>query len=389
MNQHFDVIVVGGGIVGLTAALAMAERHFSVAVIDAGTMQAELSKVDPRVYAINQASQELLQNLNVWQELEQTRISPYRKMYVWDAVSGADIEFDSTLVAKDSLGAIIEESVLKKALLECLFEKEQVSFFPNQQVQAIEVNANEIRLNTEDQSWWAKLLMIADGANSTCRQLLKVALTSWSYHQQALVALVSTEKSHQQTAYQVFNPDGPLAFLPLNNAHQCSIVWSTSPSHVKSLMNLPEQNFNQELTKAFATKLGQVTLQGPRQQFPLTMRHAKQYSGNRWILLGDAAHTIHPLAGLGLNVGLADITSWLACLDNNKNSISSKKLLATYQRQRKHAVWQIIAMMDSLKMLFANPLSPVVAMRGLGLRIANNLKPLKKFFITQAAGKIN
>jgi 2-polyprenylphenol 6-hydroxylase len=388
MSQQFDVLVIGGGVVGLTAALAMALRHFSVAVIDAGQLTTHLVNSDPRVYAINQASQELLQELGVWQLLDKTRISPYQHMYVWDAANGAHIEFDARMIAAENLGMIIEESVLKHALLQALNQqKSHLTLFVKNSVAALTPSADWIEVTGDKRSWQAKLLMVADGGNSPCRQLLNVPLTSWPYHQHALVATVATQKKHQQTAYQVFNDDGPLAFLPLVDEQQCSIVWSTNPTRATQLMTLPPKNFNQELTRAFASKLGDVSVQGKRYQFPLIMRHVKQYTGPRWLLLGDAAHTIHPLAGLGLNVGLADVATWLACLANVDNCLTAKKALNSYQRQRKLAVWQTIAMMDGLKTLFTNPLPPFVALRGFGLRACNMLSPLKRLFIKQATGR--
>lgn len=388
MRQQVDVVVVGGGVVGLTSALGMLQSGFSVAIIDNGTMAVDTTLIDPRVYAINQASQDLLQELGVWGYLDPARLSPYQKMYVWDAKSGGHIEFDARMVISDRLGTIIEESVLKQALLNALsLVKTGLTICANHTVTAINPGNNGVVVTDDKSSWQAQLVMIADGGNSPCRQLLKVPVTSWPYHQHALVALISTEKPHQQTAYQVFNADGPLAFLPLADEKQCSIVWSTTANRAKQLLALDEQAFNQELTKAFAGKLGQVALQGKRYQFPLTMRHVKQYSGMSWLILGDAAHTIHPLAGLGLNVGLADLATWLCCLKQHNNSLLSQSALGSYQRQRKHAVWQIVALMDGLKTLFNNPLLPVATLRGWGLRLCNGLAPLKKIIIEQAAGK--
>ncbi|MBA3535278.1 MAG: UbiH/UbiF/VisC/COQ6 family ubiquinone biosynthesis hydroxylase [Tatlockia sp.] len=387
MSQQFDVAVIGGGIVGLAAALAMVLRGFSVALIDAGSMHVKVTKSDARVYAINQASQDLLQQLGVWQHIDSSRLSPYQYMYVWDAASGAHIEFDARTIAAGLLGTIIEESILKQALLHVLSLQTGLTLFANSKVKQVESTEENIRIFSDDCSWQAQLLMIADGGNSPCRQLLKVPLTSWSYHQEAIVALVNTEKAHQQIAYQVFNADGPLAFLPMVDEKLCSIVWSTNQNHAKELMALSDENFNKELTKAFAAKLGEATVQGKRFQFPLFMRHAQQYRGSRWLLLGDAAHTIHPLAGLGLNVGLADVAAWLTCLEKGSGQLTAKKVLSSYQRQRKHAVWQTIVMMDGLKTLFGNPLSPIVAMRGLGLRLCNNFTPIKRLFIEQAIGK--
>lgn len=386
MNPQFDVLVVGGGIVGLTAALSMAERHYSVAVIDAGALTMDALTQDIRVYAINHASKKLLQQLGAWQNLERHRISPYTNMHVWDAVSRASIDFDSRYIAADYLGVIIEESALKKALLQAVATHSNIQLFPNNKIDDVATGLDFVRISSQDSHWDGQLLMIADGANSPTRDKLKVELTSWSYHHNALVATVHTEKNHQNTAYQVFHPDGPLAFLPLNNPNQCSIVWSTHPDQTQKLMKLQEEEFNEQLMSAFEKKLGQVQLVSQRCHFPLRMRHVTHYVGDRWLLLGDAAHTIHPLAGLGLNLGLADIRSWLDCLDSNNRSFFSNKTLGAYQRERKSDVWKMIMLMDGLKRMFGYRSAPITVLRGLGLNICNGLIPIKRFFIQQAAG---
>ncbi len=386
MSQHFDVLIVGGGIVGLTAALAMAKREYTVALIDHGALKIDSSVTDPRVYAINKASQNLLLDLDVWQHLDSSRVSPYEKMYVWDGVNGAHIDFDSRAIAAPNLGNIIEEPILKQALLQQIFDEPTISLFPHHFVDEVLVLEEEIKLSGQERVWQGRLLMIADGANSPTRKKLNIELTTWPYNQNALVATVATEKEHQHTAYQVFNPDGPLAFLPLSDPNHCSIVWSTEPKKVQSLMALEPEEFNALLTQAFAKRLGQVRLVSARHQFPLQMRHVKQYVGHRWLLLGDAAHTIHPLAGLGLNVGLADVRSWLHCMDSAKDTLVSKKILGAYQRERKNEVWQIIMLMEGFKRLFGYSFSPITAARGLGLSICNSITPLKRLFIQHASG---
>ncbi|MFT4060035.1 MAG: FAD-dependent oxidoreductase [Legionella sp.] len=386
MSVEFDVLIIGGGIVGLSAALAMAQRNYRVAVIDAGSFSIDMSKPDLRVYAINQVSQNLLTRLGAWQNLDAQRIAPYGQMHVWDAQSGARIDFDSRYVAEAYLGTIIEESILKQALLKRVTELSAITLFPNCCVDEIRTETSSVYLSSQAQVWQGQLLMIADGANSPARQKLKVGVTSWPYHQQAIVATVAVEKAHQQAAYQVFNPDGPLAFLPLANASQCSIVWSTDPEHAKKLMTFTDAEFDEVLTKAFACTLGKVNVLSKRHQFPLQMRHVQQYVGGRWLLLGDAAHTIHPLAGLGLNVGLADIETWLECLDASSGTLVSKKVLGRYQRERKQAVWQTIALMEGFKRLFSNSFAPVVTLRGLGLDFCNGFMPIKRLFIQYARG---
>ena len=379
-----DVIVIGAGVVGLSAALAMHQRGFSTLVVDAGDLTA-LPVKNRRVYAINRASQSLLEALGAWDRLKEQSLSYYRHMHIWDASNGACLDFDSRLIAAPFLGAMVDEGLLKQVLLE---EARHVGLqlLSNQTVTRVQTGALGVHVFSEHDQWDARLLSVADGALSKTRAMLGVNLTTWSYHQQAIVATVKTTKPHQATAYQVFNPEGPLAFLPLADEHQCSIVWSTSPQYAQGLMEKTDEAFSVALTKAFASKLGPVELIGARHQFPLHMRHVSAYVGQHWILMGDAAHTIHPLAGLGLNVGLADVSAFCELLDGRAGDLNSPRLLNAYQRSRKHAVWQVIAVMEGLKTLFMNPLPAIAMLRGIGLQWVNRLAFIKRYFIEQAAG---
>lgn len=380
-----SIIVVGGGIVGLSAALAMQQRGYSVTLLDAGKLHVDPSAVSPRVYAINPASQRLFQKLGIWDGLDAARLSPYQHMHVWDAATHAHIDFDARMLATAQLGTIMDESNIRHALLQAI-AKTDIMLCPDSPVVSVQENSNTIEVATEQQFWSAALLIIADGASSSTRELLHVPLTQWSYHQHALVATVLTEKPHQQTAYQVFQADGTLAFLPLADKHQCSIVWSGRSQLTQHRMQQTDEVFNQQLTAAFEHKLGQAELISKRHSFPLHMRHVKQYTGSRWILMGDAAHTIHPLAGWGLNIGLADLMDWLNLLPEQQDRLCAKKTLGTYQRQRKYTVWQAIALMEVLKTLFLTPLRPIITFRGLGLSLCNRLTPLKRLLIEHAAG---
>ncbi|KTC68848.1 2-polyprenyl-6-methoxyphenol hydroxylase [Legionella birminghamensis] len=385
MIEPVDVLVAGGGVVGLTAALAMAKRQYSVALLDAREM-AISEEPDLRVYAVNQASEHLFKTLGIWDAIRQSRHSPYQAMHVWEA-NGAAIDFDSRLIAAEKLGTIIEESVIKNALLKALQQLDNVRCFALTEIRDIAPCADKITVKSKTGCWESQLLIAADGAESPSRKLLHVDLDSWPYHQHALVATVQTALPHQQTAYQIFNSDGPLAFLPLKDSHQCSIVWSTTPARAQQLLGMAEPDFNQQLSLAFQKKLGQVELISKRFQFPLRMRHVKQYSGPHWLLMGDAAHTIHPLAGLGLNVGLEDVAAWLAILDRSGKKIVTRKMMAEYQRARKASVWQTILLMQALKSGFANPLPPLRFLRGVGMRFCNQVTPLKRLFVEHANGE--
>lgn len=385
MTPSFDVIVIGGGVIGLAAAIMMRQQGFKVAVVDAGSMAVDLSTPDLRVYAINSVSQQVLMTLGVWDHLDKTRLSPYQHMHVWDAASKASIDFDARMIGAARLGTFIEESVLKQALLQGLAEHD-IHVYPNHSLSSVQETNDGITIQAQGQLLSAQLLMVADGAQSKTRDLLGVSLTTWPYHHHALVANVETTLPHQGTAYQVFNADGPLAFLPLANPHHSSIVWSTTPTHAQYLCGLSQDDFNLELTSAFAEKLGAVRALSALNTFPLHMRHVTQYSGDHWMLLGDAAHTIHPLAGLGLNIGLEDLSHFRRLLQASKHKPWSNKILAQYHRQRKSDVWKTIAVMQGLKSLFSNPLYPVVALRGFGLNACDKTAWLKRWFIEQANG---
>ena len=387
MTKSTEVLIIGGGVVGLAAAVSMATRGFAVTVLDAGDLDASAVIKNTRVYAINTASQALLTELGVWALLPEEAFSPYQGMHIWDESNQAEIDFHARDLTRSELGFILEESVLKTALLTRAFALPITLVSHARVLKAIEIT-NGMRITIEDENVWeAKLCMIADGANSKMRDLLKVPVTTWSYHHDALVATVHTEKPHQKKAYQVFCADGPLAFLPLKNAHHASIVWSHPPERIKALMALENGAFEAALKKAFSAKLGDVALLTQRIAFPLRMRHVEHYTGTSWMLLGDAAHTIHPLAGLGLNVGLADLTAWLALLDKQKNGVWSRQMLGAYQRERKHAVWLVIGLMQGIKAMFGMSATPVRFVRGMGMRVLNQVSSLKRLLMTYAAGE--
>ncbi|MDF1645623.1 MAG: FAD-dependent oxidoreductase [Legionellaceae bacterium] len=387
LDESVDVLVVGGGVVGLASAVAMASRGFLVTVLDAGLLAASAIKTNTRVYAINTASKVLFEQLGVWALLPDEVLAPYQGMQVWDARNQAEINFNARDLIQRELGFILEEHVLRKALL-TRAEALNITLVSNTCVSDCIETMEGMELGAQNgRKWHTKLCMIADGARSNTRDLLDVSVTSWSYQHDALVATVHTEKPHQAVAYQVFCTDGPLAFLPLKDAHQCSIVWSHPPERIKALMALDTQAFESALTSAFSDKLGAIQLASSRVSFPLRMRHVEQYVGASWMLLGDAAHTIHPLAGLGLNIGLADLNTWLQLLDQQKDGMWSSRVLGAYQRERKHAVWLVIGLMQGIKTIFGLSAMPVNLVRGMGIRVLNQVLPLKRIIMDYAAGK--
>lgn len=382
MHLNFDIVVVGAGISGMSAALAMAQRGHTVALIDKIKIAASHSPLG-RVYALNDASFKLLRDLGTLELIPKHDYNAYTHMDVWVADSQAKLDFNADQVGCTHLGWMIAHDVLHEALFKQIQSHPNLTCFSNTHLKTIQEEEKSISVKDETRSWTSPLLIIADGANSQLIQYLNLPVTAWSYHQHALITVVETELPHKNTAYQIFLPSGPLAFLPLQNPHQCAIVWSTTKE--AALSKLTDDAFNKALTHAFQKRLGEVKRLGPCTHFPLQMRHTQQYSGKHWLLLGDAAHTIHPLAGQGLNLGLADLNCWLTQF-KTYGFERLERALKAYQRDRKYHVWQMILLLESIYGLTTHPTFPLTWMRDISFKVCNDLSFLKRFLIEQARG---
>ena len=369
---------------GLCCGLALHQRGYAVLLFDANELDVVSPNQTSRLYAINLASQHLLQNIGVWDQL-QAQAAPYERMQVWEANSSAQIQFDSRMLARDRLGVMLEEQVLKHALLQKV-RSENIPIHTQWQMDDLQILDDKVILQSQQKSFAARFLLVTDGARSSTRDRLKIPLTSWSYHQHALVANVKVERPHLRTAYQIFCDKGPLAFLPMSDPQHCSIVWSSSVEHIAALQGMPEEAFVRELMQTFECKLGEVTLLSERKSYPLQMQHVQEYAGKRWILLGDAAHTIHPMAGLGLNMGLSDLNALLQIVTKPASGILTPRALRAYQRQRKHELWQMIVLIQGLHKLFLGQYLPTQVLRRFGLQLCDRLPMVKRFLMEQASG---
>ncbi|MHB1946534.1 MAG: UbiH/UbiF/VisC/COQ6 family ubiquinone biosynthesis hydroxylase [Gammaproteobacteria bacterium] len=392
--SHYDIIIIGSGIVGATAALALAKTtSLKIALIDAQQISNEWQpdRHDHRVSAISQASRQIFQNLNVWKKILAKRISAYQDMRVWEGSGNSKIDFNCADVNVSQLGFIIEDSVIRISLYESLREQNNMDLLFPIQLLSLQNQPKQVELRTADnQIFTTKLLIAADGANSWVRDQVNIQLKTWDYEHTAIVATVKTAQAHQATAWQRFLSTGPLAFLPLHDAHTSSIVWSTTPAHAQELLQLDDTNFKTALAAGFAHKLGEITQVSKRYHFPLQMRHAKNYVQNRIALIGDAAHTIHPLAGQGVNMGLLDA----ACLaeviveaNAKQRDFSSLSTLRRYERWRKGDNLAMLAGVEVLKKLFMSDKQPIITLRDFGVNLTNKTAFLKDFFINHALGK--
>ncbi len=392
-NNNYDIVILGAGIVGLTFASLMAQHtNLSIAIIEGKDLPgaASLDGYDLRVSAITRASENIFRHINVWSAIESMRLAPFQHMYVWDELGGGKIEFDSHDVAEKNIGYIIENSVMRSALIQQLKTHPNVSWYCPAEIRAIEINDRAVEIElTEQQQISTALLVGADGARSWLRDELAFATNTRDYQQQALVTTVKTELAHQHTAWQRFLTQGVLAFLPLADRHHCSIVWSTTAEQAEELLAMQDNEFDEQLGFAFDFQLGKVECVAKRVAFPLIERHAKQYVKPRVALIGDAAHTIHPLAGQGVNLGLLDAASLAQVLSETVvkgRDVGGVTCLRRYERWRHGENNVMIQAMAGFKKIFSQQQPMLVWARSFGLNMTNQLKPAKQFFIKRAMG---
>ncbi|QCT18285.1 FAD-dependent 2-octaprenylphenol hydroxylase [Jejubacter calystegiae] len=389
--QSVDVAIVGGGMVGLALACGLEGSGLRVAVLEQQAPEALDPQAPPalRVSAINGASEKLLTRLGVWPTILQ-RASCYHGMEVWDSDSFGRIAFDDNSFGFSHLGYIIENAVIHQALWQQAQQCNDVTLLAPAQMQQVAWGENEAFLTLKDGNMLtARLVVGADGANSWLRQQADIPLTFWDYRHHALVATIRSAEPHGAVARQVFHGDGILAFLPLNDPHLCSIVWSLPPLEAERLQQADEAAFNQALSVAFDMRLGLCQLESERQVFPLTGRYARQFAAHRLALLGDAAHTIHPLAGQGVNLGFmdaAELMHELRRLHAGGKDIGQHLYLRRYERSRKHSAALMLAGMQSFRELFAGQHPAKKLLRDVGLKLADTLPGVKPQLIRQAMG---
>ncbi len=385
-----DVVVVGGGIVGLTQALALKDAGLSVVVIDANPSQAWPSgEPQLRVSALTLASENIFRNLGVWQHVDSARLTAYQDMFVWEQDSFAKIEFNAQQVTQAKLGFIVENQNLRHGLWQAVEQAENIEILVAS-LANLNIGQQECFITLDDQTQLsARLVIGADGAQSKVKKLAHFAHTFWDYEQRAIVATVKTAEPHNNVARQIFTPTGPLAFLPLWQNDLCSIVWSQDNQQADSLMALSDEAFNQALSTAFDCQLGLCQVISKKQSYPLKMQYVRQWVRDRVAIIGDAAHTIHPLAGQGANLGIADaaaLAEQIMQKVQQGKDFGLAKNLRPFERWRKTECIQMLTTMEALKRLFAGQQGAKKLLRGSGLSWVNQSTLAKQKIIQQAMG---
>lgn len=393
----FDIAIAGGGMAGSALACALAGSAYRVVVIESAEPKVFSSDsfFDPRVVALNLASENFLKQMGVWQDISAQRISPFDQMQVWDAEGTAQVSFDAAEMQQPALGYIVENSLVVSALRQRLQQADNVVWLCPDAVVDLQDDEKNACCDITLQSGSiirSALVVAADGALSALRQLVGIKTLEWDYGHTAVVATVKTEKPHGRIARQRFMSSGPLAFLPLqdkNDEHWSSIVWSTAPDAAQALLDLPDEVFAAELGKAFEYRLGNIHDVQGRFAFPLRQRHARDYQRGRVVLVGDAAHTIHPLAGQGVNLGFMDVRvlaeELLAAREKNLPP-AHPSVLKRYQRRRLGANLSMTATMELFQRLFASRELPVRWLRNTGMHGIDAMPALKKQIMRGAMG---
>jgi 2-octaprenylphenol hydroxylase len=390
MKSGYDIVVVGGGMVGAALACALGGSRFKVAVLEQRPPPPMSDEYDLRVSAITLASKAFFENVGAWAGMMKRRAARVAAMQVWDENGNGSIRFDAADIGEPELAWIVENSAIQAALVERLAQFTNIHWLCPVEVERLDPAGERPQLTLKDgRVLEARLLVGADGASSRVREAAGLDIRRHGLDQQSIVATVRTERAHEDVARQRFLTTGPLAFLPLPEPHTCSIVWSADTARARELMALDDAAFRVELQAAFGESLGKIESLGPRAVFPLALSHARQYVRERVALIGDSAHTVHPLAGQGVNLGFLDaatLAEVLLAADEKQQDIGAYPVLRRFERARKADNLSMVTMTGGFRYLFSNRLPLIKELRNVGLDLVDAATPLKNLIVRRASG---
>jgi ubiquinone biosynthesis UbiH/UbiF/VisC/COQ6 family hydroxylase len=386
------VCVVGGGLVGLTFALLCADKGIPTALIEAGPAPEKSISISARVSALNICSLKLLQDLQVWPLAKSGSSGVFRSLHIWDALTGAHITFDSADVAKPYLGYNVDNADLIHALWDRGQDHPHLRLLSSVKIDRLLQHNGEktTAVLTTGELLQPDCLVGADGAQSWLREQIGIDCNPTPYEHHALVTVVQTEKTHQEQGWQVFLPTGPLALLPLADRFFSAVVWSMPPELANTLYQESPEKIAEKMNEAFGYRLGKVRLQGETQIIPLIRRHAQSYSQSGVALIGDAAHTIHPLAGQGANLGFRDAQALSGLMANaffKGRHLGHPRLLARYERERRADNQLMMTAMQLFQQGFGATDALLTQMRKWGIRAFEKSRMAKRLCMQYALGE--
>jgi 2-octaprenyl-3-methyl-6-methoxy-1,4-benzoquinol hydroxylase len=394
--KRFDCVVIGGGMVGAATALSLAQLGLTIAIVERSLPQPydPNQAFDLRVSALSLSSQHLLEQLNVWQQVIAWRHCPYRRLGVWES-EFAYTEFNAEEIKQPYLGCIVENRLLQLALWQQIEKQQNITLFcPDilYDIKQDEQSGEQVEVILENESLFTQCVIAADGANSQVRSLVGIGISGWDYQQSAMLINVETEQDQQDITWQQFFETGPLAMLPLagKSVHggYASLVWYHHRDEIKRLSALNNAQLEKEISQKFPKRLGEIKVLN-KASFPLTRRHANTYQKNKVLLIGDAAHTINPMAGQGVNLGFKDVKALqhvIASAIGNSECWHDVNVLARYEKKRRTDNLLMMSTMDALYQTFSHPSPVIKAVRNAGLFFANKAPILKNKALAYACG---
>ena len=377
--QKFDVIINGAGLVGSSIGLALAESGFKVLIVEFAPIEKLYPKDDYglRVSAFTPTSRKWLEHVGVWDNLLHSgRMTPFLHMHVWDGSGDGALQFDADGTGSDALGWILDNEATQGALLDRVKVEANITLLDQRKLVSFENTANGVIVQTDDgEKYEAELVVGADGGRSLIRDWANIPCTGWSYGQKTIVGQVKPERGHDNTCWQKFTTNGPVALLPLNDG-RCSLAWHTTHQEADELLALDRDEFSRRLTEAFGGRFGNIEASWSLGAFPLRLNHARQYYRDHFVLAGDAAHNIHPLAGLGVNIGFLDAATLVEELMNARQqglNLSDDAVLKQYEKRRKKHNMLIMGAMDLFKRSGGSDHFVMNKLRNIGLTVADKL----------------
>ncbi|NER81130.1 MAG: FAD-dependent hydroxylase [Leptolyngbya sp. SIO1D8] len=389
-TRHYDLIIVGGGIVGLTLASALRSSGLILAVVEAQTPAQAASR--ERAYAFSLASQEIFKQLGLW-SIVSPQITHFDRVCLSDADYPVKVNFRPTHLGTEAVCYAAEHRVLMEALQASLVDCPTIDYLAPATLEAVQHTPNQVQceITQHDQRWYctADLMVAADGARSRLRQQADIPTFGWQYWQACITTVLAPEKSHQNTAYERFWPSGPFAILPLPG-DRCQIVWTAPQADAEALLQLPPDQFMAELKGRYGDQMGDLKILSKPLMFPVRLMQSRQYVQPRLALVGDAAHCCHPVGGQGLNMGIRDaaaLAETLTAANRRGEAIGDLQVLKRYERWRQRENWFILSMTDFLNRTFSNHWLPLVWLRRLGIHLLESVSPLKWLALTIMTGR--